>query len=162
MNEIYDNLLILYIPLIIRIARGPRISVNKFYSYDLKKKYKRCYGSNCSIQINNIDEVSSKEVKRKLSSKYYDYLNVFDRTKADILPLYRPYNYKLKFNDSSDKMKLSKSRIYLMLEYKLEQVKKYLDEYLKKGFITLSYTPFASPVLFAEKPNRGLRFCVDY
>ena len=49
-----------------------------------------------------------------------------------------------------------------MSGYKLEQVKKYLDEYLKKGFIIPSKALFASPILFAEKPNGGLRFCVDY
>ena len=49
-----------------------------------------------------------------------------------------------------------------MLGYKLEQVKKYLDEHLKKGFIVPSKAPFTSLVLFAEKPNGGLRFYVDY
>ena len=49
-----------------------------------------------------------------------------------------------------------------MLGYKLEQVKKYLDEYLKKGFIVPSKAPFASLVLFVEKPNGGLRFYIDY
>ena len=59
-------------------------------------------------------------MKCKLPSEYYNYLDVFDRTKADILPLYRSYNYKLEFNDSFDKTKLLKSRIYLILEYKLK------------------------------------------
>ena len=38
----------------------------------------------------------------------------------NILLLYYSYNYKLKFNDSFNKMKLSKNRIYLILEYKLK------------------------------------------
>ena len=32
----------------------------------------------------------------------------------------------------------------------------------RAGFITPSKAPFASPILFAEKPNGELRFCVDY
>ena len=59
-------------------------------------------------------------MKYKLSSKYYDYLNIFNRIKTNILSLYYFYNYKLKFNNSSNKIKLSKSRIYLILEYKLK------------------------------------------
>ena len=49
-----------------------------------------------------------------------------------------------------------------MFGYKLKQLKKYLDKYLKKRFITLSHVSFAFPVLFAEKLNKGLRFYVDY
>ena len=59
-------------------------------------------------------------MKYRLPIKYYDYLDIFDRTKANVLSLYYSYNYKLEFNDSFDKTKLSKSRIYLILEYKLE------------------------------------------
>ena len=49
-----------------------------------------------------------------------------------------------------------------MSSYKLEQVKKYLDKYLKKGFITPSKALFVSLVLFAEKLSGGLRFYIDY
>jgi hypothetical protein len=49
-----------------------------------------------------------------------------------------------------------------MSEYKLQKVKEYLTENLKKGFITPSKAPYASPILFTKKNNGGLRFCVDY
>ena len=101
-------------------------------------------------------------MKYKLPSEYYDYLNIFNRTKTDILLLYRSYNYKLKFNNSFDKTKFSKSRIYLILEYKLKQIKKYLNKYLKKRFIILSYILFILSILFIKKSNRELRFYIDY
>jgi hypothetical protein len=44
----------------------------------------------------------------------------------------------------------------------LREVKKYLDNNLAKGFITASVAEIASPVLFVRKPNRGLRFYIDY
>jgi hypothetical protein len=49
-----------------------------------------------------------------------------------------------------------------MSEYKLQKVKEYLTANLKKGFITPNKAPYASPILFAEKSDGGLRFCVDY
>ena len=52
--------------------------------------------------------------------KYYNYLNIFNKTKANILLLYYSYNYKLKFIISFNKAKLLKSRIYLILRYKLK------------------------------------------
>jgi hypothetical protein len=39
---------------------------------------------------------------------------------------------------------------------------KTLTELLDKGFIRVSNSPAASPVLFVRKPGGGLRFCVDY
>ena len=57
---------------------------------------------------------------------------------------------------------MSKNRIYLISKYKLEQIKKYLNEHLKKKIIVSNYALFASFILFAEKSNKELRFCVDY
>ena len=44
----------------------------------------------------------------------------------------------------------------------LEVVKKYLVENLNKGFIKPSQALFAAPVLFVKKPDRTLRFYIDY
>ncbi|SLM34527.1 gag polymerase env [Lasallia pustulata] len=49
-----------------------------------------------------------------------------------------------------------------MSQFKLEKTKEYLEENLRKGFITPSNAPYASPILFAQKSNGDLRFCVDY
>ena len=49
-----------------------------------------------------------------------------------------------------------------MSQKELEFVKKYLEENLRKGFIEASHAACSSPILLARKPNRGLRFCVDY
>ena len=44
----------------------------------------------------------------------------------------------------------------------LVTIREYLLSNLAKGFIELSKSPFASPVLFAHKGDRSLQFCVDY
>jgi hypothetical protein len=49
-----------------------------------------------------------------------------------------------------------------MTTEELLAVKEYLLENLYKGFIMLSSSLFAFPVLFVAKPNSSLRFCVDY
>jgi hypothetical protein len=41
-------------------------------------------------------------------------------------------------------------------------LRKTLTEYLNKGFIRVSSSLAAAPVLFVRKPGGGLRFCVDY
>ncbi len=49
-----------------------------------------------------------------------------------------------------------------MSSHKLQKIKEYLEENLKKKFITLSKTSFASSILFVEKKDDSLRFCVNY
>ena len=68
----------------------------------------------------------------------------------------------MKFIERINKNKLFKSRVYSILKYKFEQVKKYLNEHSKKKFIVSSYVLFASLILFIEKSNKELRFYVDY
>ena len=98
----------------------------------------------------------------KLFINYYNYVNVFDKSQANILSSHRFYNHKLKFAKRANKNNLLKSRIYSILNHKFEQIKKYLNEHLKKKFIIFNYALFASFVLFAEKPNNELRFYVNY
>ncbi len=49
-----------------------------------------------------------------------------------------------------------------MSSYKLQKIKKYLKENLKKKFITLSKAFFALSILFVEKKDDSLRFCMNY
>ena len=162
MNKIYDTP---YEPPSTRtIQRNNRISLNKSYSCGFESKYKKCYESYTSkiVQINNAKILTSQKVLNKLPINYHDYANIFDRSKADILFSHRFYDHKLEFAENANKNALFKSRIYSLLGHKLEQVKKYLNEHLRKGFIVFNHASFAFLILFVEKSNGGLRFCVDY
>ena len=52
--------------------------------------------------------------------------------------------------------------MYGMLRDELLVLRKTLTELLDKGFIRVSNSPAAAPILFIRKPGGGLRFCVDY
>jgi hypothetical protein len=41
-------------------------------------------------------------------------------------------------------------------------LRKTLIDLLDKGFIRVSNSPTAAPILFIKKPKGGLRFCIDY
>ena len=49
-----------------------------------------------------------------------------------------------------------------MLNYKLQKIKEYLEENLKKKFIIFSKASFASSILFIEKKDDSLCFCINY
>jgi hypothetical protein len=49
-----------------------------------------------------------------------------------------------------------------MTTTELKTVKKYLINNLDKGFIKASQALYTASVLFVKKPNRSLRFCIDF
>jgi len=103
--------------------------------------------------------MSLNELKKKLLIVYHNFLNVFDREKTTQLLLHRSYDHKIELEDESQ---FFRSQLYLMLSYKLQKVKEYLEENLKKKFITLSKTSFALSILFVKKKDDSLCFCMNY
>jgi len=111
----------------------------------------------------NLHELSYAEaleqVKIKLLSEYHDYLDVFDRAMINQLSSHRFYDHKIELIDEETS---SRSRLYQMFDYKLQKIKKYLIKHLNKEFIFFSFVSYISLILFAEKKDESLRFCVDY
>jgi len=114
-----------------------------------------------ALNVSSIDETTqnSKNIKAKLSSKYHEFLDVFDRAQLNKLFSHRFYDHKIELISDSTS---SCCRVYQMFSVKLLKVKKYLNENLSKKFITSSQTLYFFPVLFALKANEDLRFCVNY
>ena len=104
-------------------------------------------------------ENEQNNLRTKVPKEFHDFLDVFDRKAAEVLPLNRTYDHKIEI-DSDDP--LPKSQLYLMSQFKLQRIKEYLKKNLRKGFITSSNASYASLILFAQKFNDDLRFCVDY
>jgi len=114
-----------------------------------------------ALNVSSIDETAQnlKDIKAKLSSKYHEFLDVFDRVQSDKLPPHRFYDHKIELTSDSTP---PRCRAYRMFPAKLLKVKKYLNENLSKKFITSSQALYFFPVLFAFKANEDLRFCVNY
>ena len=51
---------------------------------------------------------------------------------------------------------------YRMGSEELAELKKQLDEQLRKGFIRPSASPWGSPVLLVSKKDGTIRLCIDY
>ncbi len=100
-----------------------------------------------------------EQVKIKLLSEYHDYLDIFDRAIINQLSSHRIYDHKIELID--ERMFL-RSRLYQMFDHKLQKIKKYLIKHLNKEFIFFSFASYVSFILFAEKKDESLRFCVNY
>jgi len=100
-----------------------------------------------------------EQVKIKLLSEYHDYLDVFNRAMINQLSSHCFYDHKIKLIDEETFLR---SRLYQMFDHKLQKIKKYLIEHLNKEFIFFSFASYVSLILFAEKKDESLRFCVNY
>ncbi len=78
---------------------------------------------------------------------------------TDQLISHRLYDHKIELTDEKTS---SRSCFYHMSDYKLQKMKNYLIEHLNKSFISFSSTSYASFILFIEKKDDSLRFCVNY
>ena len=116
-----------------------------------------------NISICNIEKIlapkSTTNPAKKLLTKYYDFLNAFFKADLDILPLHRLYDHKIPL---IKEITPPWGLLYSISQDELKVLKKYLEENLSKEFIRASSSAATSPILFACKPESGLRFCINY
>jgi len=122
------------------------------------------YNTQCKLNVLDVAFIDAsaqnlEDIKVKLSLKYQNFLDVFDRAQVNKLSSHRSYDYKIKLtNDVTS----SRCWAYWMSLYKLQKIKEYLNENLSKSFITSSKISYFSFILFALKINNDLCFCIDY
>ncbi len=98
------------------------------------------YNTQCNLNVLNVFSINEttqnlKDIKVKLSSKYHEFLDVFDWVQLNKLLSHHFYDHKIELiNDST----FSHCWVYWMFSVKLLKVKKYLNENLLKKFITFS------------------------
>ena len=94
-----------------------------------------------------------------LPKLYTAFLNVFSRKEADTLPKHGPYDHAIHLKEGTQAPAFT---LYSMSRDEALKLCWYLDENLSKGFIRVSRSDAAAPVLFMKKSEGGLCFCVDY
>ncbi len=143
-------------------SKKNKIKVFALFMMNINKEI--MYNTQCNLNVLNIFSINEmtqnlKDIKAKLSLKYYEFLNVFDRAQLNKLFSHRFYDHKIELTSDS---KSSCCRANQMFFVKLLKVKKYLNENLSKKFITFNQTLYFSLILFTLKVNEDLQFCVNY
>ncbi len=143
-------------------SKKNKIEVFALFMMNINRKI--AYNTQCDLNALNVSSINEttqnlKDIKAKLSSKYHEFLDVFDWVQLNKLLFHRFYDHKIEL--ISDSM-LFRCWVYQMFSVKLLKVKKYLNENLLKKFITSSQTFYFFFVLFALKANENLYFCVNY
>jgi transposase InsO family protein len=108
------------------------------------------------------DETELQWLERILPKELRDYADVFSKEASNKLPPHRVYDHKIHIDDPRGPDTLGYSPLRQHSTFELQELKRFLEENLQRGFIEPSQSPFASPILFVKKPSGALRLCVDY
>jgi hypothetical protein len=99
------------------------------------------------------------ENEHKLSEKYQDFANVLNKMNIDKLSEHNSQNHAI---ETIENKSFSFESIYNLSIIELKTFREYLDEHLKKKFITSSHSSTRVSILFVKKSSEDLRLCVNY
>ena len=108
----------------------------------------------------NVASTDKRKEPVRIPEEYKDLAEVFSEKKANTLPHHHgQLDHSITLEEGS---KPTYGPIYNLSENELSVLKSYIEEYIGKGFIRPSTSPFGAPVLFVKKADGSLRLCVDY
>jgi hypothetical protein len=85
---------------------------------------------------------------------------VFSEQESDRLPEHKPYDHTIDLKP--DAPETLQSKVYPMPVNEQEELDRFLEENLRKGYITPSKSPMSSPVFFIKKKDGKLWLIQDY
>jgi len=115
-----------------------------------------------SVQVSSVQVGSAATVEPDLSTvppEYHDFAKLFSKHIAEELPPHCPYDDTIEIPQGQVP---PLSPLWLKTPLELEELRKYIEENLHKGFIRHSQSPCGVPILFVKKANGSLHLCVDY
>ena len=144
------------------------------FQYLAKQKDMEIFAVSMRDIKNKLNAISMKEIKYQLNKtvkaptdpktmvpeEYHKFLDIFSKEASDTLSPHSKYDHQIRLLEGYKDH--GHSPLSKMLESKLQFVKKFLEEHLKKGFIEVSSTPCLSRIMLTAKPGGGIKFCVDY
>ena len=101
-------------------------------------------------------EADHRKVEEMVPKRFHRWLKVFGKVESERMPVRKAWDHAIDLNDDF------KARVYPLSKNKKEEVQKFVDEHLKKGYIRPSKSPQTSPVFFVGKKDRGKRMVMDY
>ncbi len=105
-------------------------------------------------------EVKSNLTIVKISKEYQKYKILFEKkSDQETLLKHQSWDHEIKLIDDK---KFTKQFIYSLLTEKLDALRQYLKENMRKEFIRESQLSAEYSILFVLKSNESLRLCVDY
>ncbi|XP_075449336.1 uncharacterized protein LOC142490799 [Ascaphus truei] len=114
----------------------------------------------CTRVFQRIGGVSTISEKiNSLPSVYWDFRDVFDKARSEVLPPHRPFDCPI---DLLPGAPLPRGRSYPLSLPETKAMNTYIAENLERGFIRKSSSPVGAGFFFVKKKDGSLRPCIDY
>ena len=92
--------------------------------------------------------------------QYRDFTKVFSEEESQCLPEHQPWDHTI--NLEPDAVKHWNIKSYPMTSNEQEELDKFLEEHIAKGYLVPSKSPMVSPVFLIKKKDGKLRLVQDY
>jgi len=114
----------------------------------------------CNYENKNKEPLTEENrIKELVPKDYHEYLPLFKKAVAEVLPPHCPYDHKIPLKEGFTP---PFGPLYCLSKLELQALRQWIDENLSKGFIRASSSPASAPILFVKKKDGSLRLCVDY
>jgi len=100
-----------------------------------------------------------RKIEEMVPQKFLRWRKVFGKMELERMPTRKIWDHAI---DLKEIFKPQKGRIYPLSKDKREEVQKFVDDQLRKGYIRPSKSPQTSPVFFVGKKDGKKRMVMDY
>jgi len=99
------------------------------------------------------------EAKKLVPEKFHRWIKVFGKKQSERMPIRKVWDHAI---DVKEGFMLRKEKVYPLLREEREEVREFVKEQLRKGYIWLSKSPQTAPVFFVGKKDGKKRMVQDY
>jgi len=102
---------------------------------------------------------SEAEAKKLVPEKFHEWIKVFGKKQSERMPTRKLWDHTI---DVKKGFVPRKGKVYLLLREEREEVREFVKEQLRKGYIQPSKSPQTAPVFFVGKKDGKKRMVQDY
>ena len=104
-------------------------------------------------------EIDHRKIETMVPKQFHRWLKVFGKVESERMPVRKVWDHAI---DVKEDFRPSKAKVYLFSRNEREEVQKFIDEHLKKGYIRPLKSEQTSLVFFVGKKDGGKRMVMDY
>ena len=102
---------------------------------------------------------SEEEAKKLVPEKFHKWIKVFGKKQSERMPMRKLWDHTI---DVKEGFMLRKGKVYPLSREEKEEVREFIKEQLRKGYIRPSKSPQMVPVFFVGKKDGKKRMVQDY
>ena len=99
------------------------------------------------------------EAKKLVPERFHEWIKVFGKKQLERMPTRKVWDHVI---DVKERFVLKKGKMYPLSREEKEEVRKFIEEQLRKGYIQPSKSPQTAPVFFVGKKDGKKRMVQNY